>query len=130
MYDLLDKRSTLTLGRGTFIYASIVWRKVNSFWAVGYYLLEAAATSASPLSSFGGYDGPFSFGFYVPLVPRTVMILCNVMNLFAVYVIWKRKTVRVALAGIFLPILFVNFYAFLFGKVVPRPLAIYVAKKL
>ncbi len=121
MYDILDKTNSLSLGRGTFVYAAIVWCTVNSFWAVGYYLLAAAATSAPILGSFGGYDSPFSFGFYTPVVPRTVMLVYNAMNLVAVYLIWRKRSVKVALAGIFLPIIFVNSYAALFGKVILFP---------
>lgn len=127
MYDIMDKQSGLTLGRGTAVYASIVWCTINSFWAGGFYLLQAAATSDPISGSLNGFDTPFSFGFYTPLVPRTIMIAYNVMNLFAVYLIWKRKTVQVALGGIFLPVIFVNLYAVILGKVLLLPLAVRAA---
>ena len=120
MYDIIERR--LNLVRGTFVYAALMWCSINSVWAIGYYLLMGALTAASVPEAFRGLDAPFSFGFYTPEVPKYVMIAYNAMNLVAVFAIFKRKTVRTALAGIFVPVVFVNAYALLLGKIVILPL--------
>ena len=122
MYDVLDRK--LGLGRGTFVYAAVMWCSINSVWAIGYYLLMAALTATPVPEAFSGLDAPFSFGFYTPEVPKYVMITYNAMNLVAAFAIFNRKTVRAALAGIFVPVIFVNAYAFLLGKIVILPLAV------
>ncbi|MDE1852831.1 MAG: hypothetical protein KGI38_03680 [Thaumarchaeota archaeon] len=120
MYDILERR--LNLVRGTFVYAALMWCSINSVWAIGYYLLMGALTATPVPEALRGLDAPFSFGFYTPEVPKYAMIAYNAMNLVAVYAIFELKTVRAALAGIFVPVVFVNAYALLLGKIVILPL--------
>jgi hypothetical protein len=120
MYDILER--DLDLLRGTFVYAAVMWCSINSVWATGYYLLMGALTATPVTEALHGLDAPFSFGFYTPEVPKYVMIAYNAMNAIAAFVIFRRKTVMAALAGIFVPVAFVNFYAVLFGKIIFLPL--------
>jgi len=120
MYDILEQGQDLF--RGTFVYAALMWCSINSAWATGYYMLMGALTATPPHEVVSGFDAPFSFGFYTPEVPKYVMMAYNAMNLIAVFAIFKRKTVRAAIAGIFLPVAFVNVYAFLLGKITFLPL--------
>lgn len=121
MYDIQDRERSLSLGRGTFVYSAIMWCAINSFWATGYFLMISAVDGVGLQNAFAGFDLPFSFGFYTPKVPRLVMVIYNIMNILSIYAIWTRKAIKVALAGIFLPILFVNLYAMFLGEVILFP---------
>lgn len=117
MYDIVERKDSIGLGKGIFIYSAIMWCTINTFWATGYYLLSSSLLSNIG-SAFNGSDLPFTFGFYTPEVPRLVMIIYNVMNALSVYLIWKKKKLKVALAGIFLPIVYVNLMALLVGRII------------
>jgi hypothetical protein len=120
MFDILRRGGAGGIGPSAFVYSGLAWCFVNVFWAVGFYALNPVFHGGyhGVDALLGGFDTPFSLGFYAPRVPRLAMVAYAAMNAVGFGALWNRRKAPVAALAIAVPVAFVNAYALVYGSIV------------